>query len=222
MARALAAEFLGTLLLLAAVVGSGIMGETLAGGNAGIALLGNTLATAAALYVLVHMAGPISGAHFNPAVSLAFAVLRTLPPGRAVAYSAVQIAGGIAGTVLAHAMFGQALVQVGTKARDAPGIWLGEVVAAFALMGTIMACLRHRPAVVPQAVAMVISAGYWFTSSTSFANPAAAIARSLTESFAGIRPADVGPFIAAEILGALLAVACFGWLLKGATDRQMP
>jgi glycerol uptake facilitator-like aquaporin len=199
-----AAEFLGAALLVATVIGSGIMAETLADGNDAVALLGNTLATAAILYVLIAIFGDVSGAQFNPAVTAVFAARGDLPAPKAFGYAAAQIAGGLAGAILAHAMFGLDLVQTGVKVRAGTGQWLGEATATFGLVLTILGALRHRPASVPVAVALYITAAYWFTSSTSFANPAVTIARSITDSFAGIRPADVAPFIASQAVGAAL------------------
>jgi len=210
--RRLTAEALGTALLVAVVVGSGIMGERLAGGNDAVALLGNTLATGAALPVLILVFGPISGAHFNPVVSASFALQRTLPWSECAAYVPVQIAGAIAGTLLAHLMFGEPLIQAATHIRTGLGVWTGEIVATFALLLTILGCLRTEPKAVPYAVGLIITAGYWFTSSTSFANPAVTIARSLTNSFAGIRPADAPGFIVAQIAGAAAATAVAAWL----------
>lgn len=203
--RALFAEGLGSALLFATVVGSGIMAEALAGGNVAIALLGNTLATAAMLVVLITMLGPVSGAHFNPAVSLVMLIRRDLPAGRFLPYLAAQLAGGIAGVWIAHRMFDLPVLQLSDKVRSGPGQWTGEFVATFALLLTILGTLRHRPAWVPATVAAVITAGYWFTSSTSFANPAITLARSLSDSFAGIAPADVPMFILAQLAGALAA-----------------
>jgi len=210
--RRLAAEALGTALLVAVVVGSGIMGERLAAGNDAVALLGNTLATGAALPVLILVFGPLSGAHFNPVVSASFALQRALPWNECAAYVPVQIAGAIAGTLLAHLMFGEPLLQASTHVRTGLGVWTGEIVASFALLLTILGCLRSQPNVVPYAVGLVITAGYWFTSSTSFANPAVTIARSLTDSFAGIRPADAPGFIVAQIAGAFAATIIAQWL----------
>jgi glycerol uptake facilitator-like aquaporin len=210
--RRLAAEGLGTALLVAVVVGSGIMGERLAGGNDAVALLGNTLATGAALVVLILILGPVSGAHFNPAVSLCFALRRRLGWTELPAYIAVQIAGGVLGAMLAHVMFDLPLVMASAHVRTGIGVWTGEIVASFGLLATIFGCLRSRPDTVPYAVGLFIMAGYWFTSSTSFANPAVTIARSLTDTFSGIRPADVVPFIAAQIVGAVAALLFFGWL----------
>ena len=211
--RALIAEALGTLLLLATVVGSGIMGESLAGGNDAVALLGNTLATGAILVVLITMFAPISGAHFNPAVTLAFLLRRQIGAARAAAFVGAQVAGGVAGTVLAHLMFDMDALQIGSKARTGGGQWLAEGVATFGLVATILATLKARPAAVAAMVGLYISAGYWFTASTSFANPAVTVARSLTDTFSGIAPADAPAFIAAQLLGAVVAVALFGWLL---------
>lgn len=215
--RKLVAEGLGTLLLLATVIGSGIMAENLADGNAAVALLGNTLATGAILAVLITMFGPISGAHFNPAVTLAFLVRREIDPKTAAAYLVVQIVGGLAGAVLAHAMFDMDLVQVSTKARTGMGQWLAEGVATFGLVATILATLKARPSAVAAMVGLYISAGYWFTASTSFANPAVTVARSFTDTFSGIAPADAPAFIAAQFAGAVVATALMAWLLR---DRR--
>ena len=208
--RRLFAEGLGSAMLFATVIGSGIMAEQLAGGNVALALLGNTLATAAML--LITMLGPVSGAQFNPAVTLVFALRRDLSWGDAALYTLVQIIGGLGGAIIAHAMFDLPVFEIGSKVRTGPGQWLGEAVATFALVLTILGTIRHRPHWVPLSVAAVITAGYWFTSSTSFANPAITLARSLTDSFSGIRPADVPGFVAAQIGGALLAAACAQWL----------
>jgi len=213
--RRLTAEFVGTALLLAVVVGSGIMGETLAGGNVAIALLGNTIATGAILVVLILIFGPISGAHFNPAVTFTFALQRGISGPDALAYVAVQVAGGLAGVWLAHLMFGEALIMVSTNARTGIGQWAAEGVATFGLVATILGCLRSRPEAVPYAVGLFITAGYWFTSSTSFANPAVTIARSFTDTFSGIRPTDAPAFIVAQFIGAAIATALFVWLFAG-------
>jgi glycerol uptake facilitator-like aquaporin len=210
--RRLVAECLGTALLVSVVVGSGIMGERLAGGNAAIALLGNTLATGSALVVLILLFGPVSGAHFNPVVSLSFAIDRQLRWAEFAAYLPIQIVGGLSGTLLAHLMFSEPLLQVSNHVRTGIGVWTGEIVASFALLATIRGCLRTRPDAVPYAVGLVISAGYWFTSSTSFANPAVTIARSITDSFSGIRPQDVPGFIVAQIGGAVVATVLGRWL----------
>ena len=213
--RKLVAEALGTLLLLATVVGSGIMGVNLADGNDALALLGNTLATGAILAVLITMLGPISGAHFNPAVTLAFLVRREIDARTAAAYVVVQIVGGLAGAVLAHAMFDMDLVQISTKARTGVGQWLAEGVATFGLLATIIATLKARPSAVAAMVGLYISAGYWFTASTSFANPAVTVARSFTDTFSGIAPVDAPGFIVAQFVGALLATGLMAWLLRG-------
>lgn len=210
--KRLVAEMLGTAFLVSIVIGSGIMGERLAGGNTAIALLGNTLATGAGLVVLILIFGPISGAHFNPVVSLSFALQRKLPWREYAAYVVVQIMGAVAGVALAHIMFDLALFAASTNIRSGMGIWTGEVVAAFGLLATILGCLRNRPEAVPYAVGLFITAGYWFTSSTSFANPAVTIARSMTDTFSGIRPQDVLGFIIAQTAGAVLATAVFRWL----------
>ncbi|GAA4772159.1 aquaporin [Novosphingobium ginsenosidimutans] len=204
-AQKLLGEGVGSAILFATVVGSGIMAESLASGNVAVALLGNTLATGAILYVLITMLGPVSGAQFNPAVTL---VMRLRGDGSwtdAAAVVAVQIGAGILGVWLAHAMFDLPILQISAKARTGPGQWLGEFVATFGLVLTILGSLRHKPEAVPTAVALFIVAGYWFTSSTSFANPAITIARSLSDSFAGIAPADAPGFIAAQLAGALTA-----------------
>lgn len=210
----LVAELLGTALLLAIVIGSGIMGERLAGGNVAIALLGNTIATGAGLVVLIHMFGPISGAHFNPAVTLAVLIRRGTDARTALAYVIAQIIGAVLGVWTAHAMFAEPLLQVSAKLRDGPAQGFSEFVATFGLIGTILATQRSRPDATPAAVGLYIVAAYWFTASTSFANPAVTIARSLSDSFAGIAPVSAPLFIAAQIAGTLAAVALFGWLLK--------
>ena len=211
MKRILAAEAVGTLLLVATVIGSGIMAAQLAGGNDAVALLGNTAATGAMLYVLIALLGPISGAQFNPAVTL------LLGARSRTAVIAVQIAAAIAGTVLAHLMFGHAALEIGVKLRSGPAIWLGEFVATFGLLLTIRLGLRYRPDGVPALVAAWIVAGYWFTSSTSFANPAVTLARALTDSFAGIRMIDVPAFVAAQLAGAAAGYFVSGWL---ATEQE--
>ncbi len=212
--RKLFAELLGTALLLAIVIGSGIMGETLAGGNTAIALLGNTLATGAGLVVLITIFGPISGAHFNPVVTLAFLARKELPVGLAAAYIVVQVIGAILGVWMAHAMFGQAILQVSTKLRDGPALAFSEAVATLGLMATIFGTIRFKHDFTPVAVGLYITSAYWFTSSTSFANPAVTLARSLSNTFAGIAPHSVPWFVAAQIVGALVGVVVFGWLLK--------
>ncbi|MCY3622754.1 MAG: aquaporin [Gammaproteobacteria bacterium] len=213
--RRLVAEALGTLLLLATVIGSGIMAENLAGGNDAVALLGNTLATGAILAVLITTLAPLSGAHFNPAVTVAFLIRREIDAKTAAAYVGVQVLGGLAGAVLAHAMFDVDLLQISTKARTGMGQWLAEGVATFGLIATILATLKARPTAVAAMVGLYISAGYWFTASTSFANPAVTIARSFTDTFSGIAPADAPAFIAAQFVGAAAATGLMAWLLGG-------
>ena len=204
--RALLAEFSGTLLLVCTVVGSGIMAVNLAGGNDAIALLGNTIATGAILYVLISIFGPVSGAHFNPAVSLVFALRGELSLSLLAAYIAVQATGGICGTILAQAMFELPLLDPSQNARGGVGQWLGEAVATFGLLATILGGLAYRANAVPALVGLYITAGYWFTSSTSFANPAVTLARGFTDSFSGIRPLDMPGFWLAQIAGAILAM----------------
>lgn len=212
--RRLTAEFLGTAFLVAAVVGSGVMGERLAGGNEALALLANTLSTGAALIVLILVFARISGAHFNPAVSLALALRRQIAWKDVLPYTAAQVSGGVAGTMLAHLMFDLPVLSVSGHARTGAGQWTGEIVSTFGLLVTIFGCSRSRPEAVPYAVGLFIMSAYWFTSSTSFANPAVTLARALTGTFSGIQPADVAPFMAAQLTGALLAVAFFKWLDK--------
>jgi len=211
--RRLAAEALGSLLLLAIIIGSGIMGERLAGGNAAIALLANTMATGAGLMVLIVIFGPLSGAHFNPLVSVTFAARREMPWAEAAAYSMAQGIGAVLGVWLAHAMFAVPLFQPSHKLRAGWPQGLSEAVATFGLLGTILAGLRFRPRDVPFLVGLYIAAAYWFTASTSFANPAVTLARGLSDSFAGIAPASVPLFLAGQGLGAAGAVALFRWLL---------
>ncbi|MFO1108458.1 MAG: MIP/aquaporin family protein [Bradyrhizobium sp.] len=214
--RRLVAELLGTALLVATVVGSGIMAETLTR-DVALQLLCNTLPTGAILVVLITVLGPVSGAHFNPAVSLVMALKGELPGGDAARYVAVQILGGIAGTVIAHAMFGMPLFDFSMKVRTGGAQWLAEAVAAFGLVVTILAGVRFNRPAVPWLVGLYITAAYWFTASTSFANPAVAIARSLTNTFSGIRPADLPGFIASELVGAVAALMLMSWLLRGAS-----
>jgi glycerol uptake facilitator-like aquaporin len=202
----LGAEFLGSAFLLATVIGSGIMGERLSGGNVAIALLGNTIPTGAILFVLITMLGPISGAHFNPAVTAVFLLKREIVRAEAVAYIAVQVLGAIVGVLAAHLMFGEVVLQVSAKLRAGPAQWFSEWVAAFGLVTTILLTLRANRSAVPAAVGLYITAAYWFTASTSFANPAVTIARALSNTFAGIRPADVVPFILAQLVGAMCAL----------------
>lgn len=218
MSRRLVAEALGTALLLAVVVGSGIMGERLAGGNVAIALLANAIATGAGLAVLILIFGPISGAHFNPAVTLAFLMRREISVARSLAYVAAQVAGGLAGTIAAHVMFGEPLLVASATGRTGVGQWTGEFIATFGLVATILGCLKSRPDVVPYAVGLYITAGYWFTSSTSFANPAVTVARSFTDTFSGIYPPDAPLFIVAQLIGAVVATLTVGWLWAGKTD----
>lgn len=211
-ARRLAAEALGTALLLAVVVGSGIMAGRLTS-DAAVALLANTAATGAGLAVLIATLGPVSGAHFNPAVTLVLALKRALPARLAAAYVAAQIVGSVAGVWLAHLMFAEPVVQVSTRLRDGPAMALSEGVAAFGLIGVILAAARFQPRSTPALVGLYISAAYWFTASTAFANPAVTAARALSDTFAGIAPSSAPAFIAAQIAGALLALVVFGWLL---------
>ena len=220
--RRLIAEGLGSGLLFACVVGSGIMAEALAGGNVAIALLGNTLATGAILYVLITIFGPISGAHFNPAVTLVMRLRGEIATREALAFVVVQLAGGIIGIWLTHLMFDLPILQYSTKARAGIGNWTGEFVATFGLLLTILGAVRHRPDNVPAAVALYIVAGYWFTSSTSFANPAIAVARSLSNSFAGIAPHDVPLFIVSQLAGALAAYVVGRVLFDVAPPGQQP
>lgn len=215
-ARRLVAEALGTAFLLTTVVGSGIMGERLAGGNDALALLGNTLATGAILVVLIGVFGPVSGAHFNPVVTLVFFLRREIGPGLAVAYGAVQIAAAIVGVWIAHLMFAEPVLQISQKAREGLAQGLAEAVATFGLIAVILGTRRWRPEAVPWAVGLYITAAYWFTASTSFANPAVTVARSLTDSFSGIMPEHVPVFIAAQVVGALAASGVLSWLLMDA------
>ena len=212
LAQRLVAEWLGTAFLLAAVVGSGIMAQKLAGGNVALALLCNTIPTGAILVVLILIFGPLSGAHFNPAVTLAFAWREELPLVIAGLYILAQIAGGIAGVWAAHLMFELPVLQSSLTVRTGAGQWFAEGVATFGLLLTIFGCVARAPSAVPYAVGLYITSAYWFTASTSFANPAVTIARSLSDTFAGIAPAGVLPFIAAQLLGAALAVTLSGWL----------
>ena len=211
--RRLTAEALGTALLVATVVGSGIMADQLTD-DVALALLGNTLPTGAILVVLITILGPISGAHFNPAVTLAFALRREAPVTEVAPYMLAQIAGGLAGSVIAHAMFNLDLIQISQTARTGGPQWIAEIVATFGLVGTILAGVRFRAEAVPWLVGLYITAAYWFTASTSFANPAVAIGRAISDTFAGIRPSDVPGFIVAQIIGSVLAVLLFGWLLQ--------
>ena len=214
MIRKLTAEALGAFFLLAAVVGSGVMAERMAGGNGAIALLGNTIPTGAILVVLITMLGPISGAHFNPAVTLCFALRREISSRDAALYVVAQVLGAILGVFAAHVMFDLPLIDPSTTSRTGVGRWTGEFIATFGLLGAILCCLKARPDAVPTVVGLYITAAYWFTSSTSFANPAVTIARGFSDTFAGIQPADIAPFIAVQLASAVLATAFFTWLLK--------
>ena len=213
LARRVVAEFAGTLFLLAAVVGSGIMGERLAAGNTAIALLANSVATGAALIAIILAFGSISGAHLNPAVTLADAWQGGIAWRETPAYIAAQLAGAFAGVAAAHLMFGLPLVSASTHARAGSAQLLSEFIATFGLLAVIWGCVRHRPSAVPFAVGSYIAAAYWFTSSTSFANPAVTLARSLSNTFAGIRPADAAGFVAAQLAGAFAATLLFRWLI---------
>jgi glycerol uptake facilitator-like aquaporin len=219
LSRRVAAEALGTAMLVATVVGSGIMADRLTHDTA-LALLGNTIPTGAILVVLITILGPVSGAHFNPAVTLVFALRREIETNAAVTYVLAQIAGGIAGTLLAHAMFELPVVQISQTVRTGNGQWVAEIVATFGLVFTILAGLRARPDSIPWLVGLYITAAYWFTASTSFANPAVAIARALSDTFAGIRPVDLPGFIVAELLGAIVAMALAGWLLANPNQSR--
>ena len=206
LSQQLSVEAIGSFFLFTGVLGSGVMAENLAGGNVAVALLGNTAATGAILYVLIAMLGPISGAHFNPAVTFAFWLRQEISAAKAVLYAAVQILAGALGAFAVHVMFDLPVLQFSTKARTGIGQWTGEVIATFGLVLTILLLLKHRPAAIPAAVGLYITSAYWFTSSTSFANPAITIVRSLSDTFAGIAPAHVPMFVAAQFVGAVLAV----------------
>lgn len=218
-ARKAAAEFIGTALLLATVVGSGIMGETLAGGNVALALLANALATGAILFVLISAFGPVSGAHFNPVVTMVFALKRDISPAMGLGYALAQVTGAIAGVVLAHLMFGEPGIQFSTTARTGAAQWLSETVAAFGLLLTILLTLKAHAQSVPAAVGLYIVAAYWFTASTSFANPAVTLARAFSDTFAGIRLLDVPMFALMQNIGALAGLAVAQFLLAG-KDRS--
>jgi glycerol uptake facilitator-like aquaporin len=217
-ARRIVAEGLGTAMLLAVVVGSGIMAERLAGGNVAIALLANAIATGAGLIALILMFGTISGAHFNPVVTLSEAFQGNVPAREVAPYIAVQVFGAFAGVAAAHGMFGEPLFFASEHVRTGPAQWWSECVATFGLIAVIIGCSRSRPAVTPFAVAAYITAAYWFTSSTSFANPAVTLARSASNTFAGIRPVDAPGFILAQLVGAAVATAVFCWLYPAAPD----
>jgi glycerol uptake facilitator-like aquaporin len=212
--RSCAAEFLGTALLLTAVVGSGIMADKLSGGNAGVALLANSLATGAALFVLITIFEPLSGAHFNPAVTAVMRARGNLGSGAVLGYVLAQIAGGIAGVLVAHTMFDQPLLQVSTTSRHGIGQWFAEAIATFGLIVTILSTLQYRSDNLPVTVALYIVSAYWFTASTSFANPAVTIARGFTNTFTGIAPADIAMFIVAQLIGAFAGLAVSRGLLK--------
>jgi len=218
--RAILAEALGSLLLFANVVGSGIMAERLADGNEAIALLGNTLATGAILFVLITMLGPVSGAHMNPVVTLVMRLRGQIRTDAALAYGAAQLAGGIMGVWLAHLMFDVPVLQLSDKVRYGLGQWAGEAVATFGLILTIAGTVRLRPDRLPVSVALYIAAAYWFTSSTSFANPAITVARSLSDSFAGIAPSCVPAFIAAQIIGGLAAHIASGIIFPASLQKE--
>ena len=215
--RKLIAEWLGTALLLATVVGSGIMAERLSGGNTALALLGNTIPTGAILVVIILIFGPVSGAHFNPAVTIAFLVRREISLGYACFYVVAQVAGGMAGMIAAHVMFELPVIQISETVRAGPGQMFSEGVATFGLLAAIFGALRWRPDAVPYAVGLFIIAAYWFTASTSFANPAVTIARAFTDTFSGIAPSHVPGFLFAQILAALF----FGWLLGPAQSSAI-
>jgi glycerol uptake facilitator-like aquaporin len=214
LAQRAVSEWLGTAFLLAAVIGSGIMAERLAGGNGALALLCNTLPTGAILAVLILTFGPISGAHFNPAVSVAFSLRGELPAGTAAVYIGAQMLGAISGVFAAHLMFELPLWQVSATVRTGPGQWFAEALATFGLLLTIFGCVARTPAAVPYAVGLYITSAYWFTASTSFANPAVTMARALSDTFAGIAPAGVAAFIASQLAGMLLAVVLSRWLWR--------
>ena len=215
--RKLLAEMLGTALLLAVVIGSGIMAERLSGGNTAVALLANTLATVGGLYILIEVFGPISGAHFNPAVSAVMTMRRELPASSLVPYVAAQLVGAMLGAWLAHAMFDMSILQFSTRVRSGMGQWIAEAVAT---AGLLLVILRAPAGRAPAMVAAYIGAAYWFTASTSFANPAVTLARAATDSFAGIRPADAPGFIAAQLVGAALAVPLARWLLAEHKENE--
>jgi glycerol uptake facilitator-like aquaporin len=209
------AEFLGTLMLLATVIGSGVMGETLSPDNTAVALLGNTIPTGAILYVLITMFGPVSGAHFNPAVTLAFWLRQEIAAPQAIIYVLVQVVGGICGVLLANAMFDLDVIQISEKVRSSNGQWLSEIVATFGLVLAILVTLRSRPDAVAAVVGLYITAAYWFTASTSFANPAVTVARQFSNTFAGIEPGSVMMFVLCQILGSLLALGTAAILFSG-------
>jgi glycerol uptake facilitator-like aquaporin len=218
--RRLLAEFIGTAALLATVIGSGIMAERLAGGNDAVALLGNTIATGAMLVVLITIFGPVSGAHFNPAVTIAFLLRREIEKREALIFIVVQVLGGVLGMLIAHAMFEEQILQISSKLRSGPAQMFSEAVATFGLVLTIFGAIRHKPDSVAWMVGLYITAAYWFTASTSFANPAVTVARAMTDTFSGIRPADAPYFIALQFVGAVLAVIVAGWLAYFDKDQK--
>lgn len=220
LSRRLTAEAIGSFFLFAGVLGSGVMAENLAGGSVALALLANTIATGAILFVIIAMLGPVSGAHFNPAVTLAFALRREIGWRESLAYVFAQMAAGALGAFAVHLMFDLEIVQFSTKARAGIGQWTGELVATFGLVISILGLLRHRPEAIPAGVALYITSAYWFTSSTSFANPAITVVRSLSDTFAGIAPGDVPAFVLAQLAGAVLAVGLARWLF--AADQPAP
>lgn len=220
LSRRMVAEGLGTAMLVATVVGSGVMATSLTQ-DVGLALLGNTLATGAILVVLITILGPVSGAHFNPAVSMVFAMSRSLPMRELGGYVLAQVVGGVIGTIAAHLMFGLPLIELSSKVRTGGAQWFSEGVATFGLVAVILAGIRFEQKAVPWLVGLYITAAYWFTASTSFANPAVALARSLTNTFSGIRPVDLPGFWIAEIAGAVLALALFTWLLQPSTSSTV-
>ncbi len=220
-ARALTAEFLGTLLLLVAVVGSGIMAQRLSGGNDGVALLANALATGAALVVLITIFGPLSGAHFNPAVSIYFALRAELPWRTAAAYIPVQAVAAIAGVFLAHAMFGLPILQISHHLREGPAQWLAEFVATLGLLAAIAGAIRFAPRATPMLVGLYVTGAYWFTASTSFANPAVTLARAFTGSFAGIAPDDVAAFVVSQMVAVIAGWPLLVWLFHD-PEKEIP
>ena len=218
-ARRLVAEFVGTMLLLATVIGSGIMAERLADGNLAIALLGNTIPTGAILYVLITVFGPVSGAHFNPAVTVAFLLRRDISFPHAAQFMFVQTFGAVCGAMLAHVMFEMSVLQLSQNIRSGPAQWVSEFTATFGLLTVIFGGLRWRPQAIPALVGLYITAAYWFTASTSFANPAVTFARAFTDSFSGILPADAPPFIIAQLAAAVVASFALRWMFAGEEDQ---
>jgi glycerol uptake facilitator-like aquaporin len=216
--RKLAAEGIGTAFLLATVIGSGIMAERLAGGNVAIALLGNTIPTGAILVVLITIFGPVSGAHFNPAVTLSFLMRREIGVSSAFAYVAIQLAGAVIGMLAAHLMFEETVLQTSARARTGPAQWFSEVVATFGLVAVILGGIRWQKSAVPWLVGLYITAAYWFTASTSFANPAVTFARSLTDTFSGILPAHMPAFVMSLCVGAVIATLLCGWLFRASPE----